>query len=76
MIGDLERNKAEQMIWRGNFTLPHQVNLQITLNGIDDEDWERFNDFMEYLIENQVDPIGAGMPYSQTDIKHKLNREI
>lgn len=36
---------------------------------------ERAREVIEYLKENQVEPISSGRGYSQTDIKHKLDKE-
>ena len=76
MIGESERNLAERLIWAGNFTLGHQVVLMHKLNDIPNDDEERFFDLIEYLNENQVDPISAGRPYSQRDILTKMKNEL
>ena len=76
MIGESERSIAERLIWAGNFTIGHQVVLIHKLNDIPDDDEERFYDFIEYLNENQVDPISAGRPYSQRDILTKMKNEL
>ena len=76
MIGEMERNLAERLIWAGNFTAGHQIVLMRKLNEIPEDDEERFYDLIEYLNENQVDPISAGRPYSQRDILTKMKNEI
>lgn len=37
---------------------------------------ERANELIEYLQENQLDPIQSGNSYGQTDIKNKIANEI
>ena len=37
---------------------------------------KRAQECIQYLLENQADPIASGHSYNQTDIKHKLNKEI
>lgn len=76
MIGENERSIAERLVWAGNFTIRHQVILIRKLNEIPDDDEERFYDLIQYLNDNQVDPISAGKPYSQRDILTKLKNEI
>lgn len=31
---------------------------------------------IEYLLNNQLDPVASGMNYNATDIKYKLKKEI
>lgn len=37
---------------------------------------EQASELIEYLKENQIDRINAGLPYNQTDILNKLKREV
>lgn len=39
-------------------------------------DTERAEELLEYLYNNQIDAISAGVNYGQTDIKNKLDREL
>jgi recombinational DNA repair protein RecT len=36
----------------------------------------RADEVIDYLIDNQVDPIAAGNNYNQNDIAHKIDEEV
>ena len=39
-------------------------------------DTERAEELLQFLYDNQIDPIQSGVNYGQTDIKNKLKREL
>ena len=51
-----------------------QEELYREIKGSIDE--ERADELLEFLYNNQIDPISSGANYGQTDIKNKLNREL
>ena len=67
-------NHIEQLL-RTSLYDPEQRE-EITREILGYIDQERAEELIEQLYKNQVDPITAGLNYSQSDIARKLNREI
>ena len=72
--GDNELDRIEGLLQTAALQ-PEELNdLYRELKGVIDQ--QRAEELLEYLYNNQIDPISSGVNYGQTDIKNKLNREI
>ena len=67
-------DRIEDLLKSANLQYEIMEDLYRELKGIIDE--ERADELLEYLYNNQVDPITAGRNYGQSDIKNKLRKEL
>jgi len=69
-----ELDRIEGLLKTANLQYEIKEELYRELKGVIDQ--ERAEELLQYLYNNQVDPISGGLNYSQSDIKNKLNKEL
>lgn len=72
-ITDAQQDKIESLLLTASITHEAQQELFRELPIMSAN---RASEVIEYLIDNQVDPITSGHNYNQTEIKNKINKEI
>jgi len=72
--GDNELDRIEGLLKTAIIEYEVKEELYRELKGVIDQ--QRAEELLEYLYNNQIDPIQSGGNYGQTDIKNKLKREL
>jgi len=76
LFGDASVNlisSIESLLRGSNLDHDERAGIERQLKDLSEEEGLRL---VQYLSQNQIDPIYAGLNYNQTDISNKLKKEL